>query len=82
MIAACDTFRSGAIEQLEVHCKNLGVELYSRGYGKHGKEDATSVAQQAIRKGKEEGYDVVLVDTSGRMQGNVKLMKELAVVSL
>ena len=78
MVAACDTFRSGAIEQLGVHCRNLGVELYQRGYGKQRNDDATMVATQAIRKASEEGHDVVLVDTSGRMQGNVKLMRELA----
>jgi len=78
LVAACDTFRSGAIEQLAQHCRNLNVELFHRGYGKSGKDDATSVAQQAIKKAADEGFDVVLVDTSGRMQGNVKLMKELA----
>eukprot|EP01126_Amoeba_proteus_P038366 TRINITY_DN3995_c0_g2_i3.p1 TRINITY_DN3995_c0_g2~~TRINITY_DN3995_c0_g2_i3.p1 ORF type:complete len:563 (+),score=140.56 TRINITY_DN3995_c0_g2_i3:66-1754(+) len=78
MIAACDTWRSGAIEQLGVHAQNLGVELYHQGYGKSGKDDATAVANKAIKKATDEKFDVVLVDTSGRMQGNVKLMKELS----
>lgn len=74
MIAACDTFRSGAVEQLEVHARNLGVEVFHRGYGK----DAAAVAKEAIAKAKNSGKDVVLVDTAGRMQDNEPLMKALA----
>jgi signal recognition particle receptor subunit alpha len=74
MIAACDTFRSGAVEQLEVHARNLGVEVFHRGYGK----DAAAVAKEAITKAKNSGKDVVLVDTAGRMQDNEPLMKALA----
>ena len=56
LIAACDTFRSGAVEQLRVHVRNLGalseetggVELYERGYGK----DAAGIAKDAIAYGK------------------------------
>lgn len=76
MIAACDTFRAGAVEQLRTHVKCLGrgVELFDRGYGK----DAAAVAADAIRKAKELKYDVVLVDTAGRMQDNEPLMRALA----
>lgn len=76
MIAACDTFRAGAVEQLRTHvrCLGKGVELFDRGYGK----DAAAVANDAIRKAKELGYDVVLVDTAGRMQDNEPLMRALA----
>ncbi|CDF36623.1 unnamed protein product [Chondrus crispus] len=76
MIAACDTFRAGAVEQLRTHvrCLGEGVELFDRGYGK----DAAAVANDAIRKAKELGYDVVLVDTAGRMQDNEPLMRALA----
>lgn len=95
LIAACDTFRSGAVEQLRVHVRNLGmlvekggvgeragVELYERGYGK----DAAGIAKDAIVFGecassapkhhsnmsaaKDNGFDVVLIDTAGRMQDN------------
>lgn len=76
MIAACDTFRAGAVEQLRTHvrCLGKGVELFDRGYGK----DAAAVASDAIRKAKELGFDVVLVDTAGRMQDNEPLMRALS----
>jgi signal recognition particle receptor subunit alpha len=76
MIAACDTFRAGAVEQLRTHVRCLGdnVELFDRGYGK----DAAAVAMDAIRKAKELHYDVVLVDTAGRMQHNEPLMRALS----
>ncbi|RSH86989.1 hypothetical protein EHS25_003477 [Saitozyma podzolica] len=84
LIAACDTFRSGAVEQLRVHVRNLGalgeemgtskVELYERGYGK----DAAGIAKDALAY--ENGFDVVLIDTAGRMQDNEPLMRALAKV--
>ena len=74
MIAACDSFRAGAVEQLKKHCTNLDVELYAQGYQK----DPVEIARAAIRKAREGGADVVLVDTAGRMQNNVSLMKQLA----
>lgn len=73
LLAACDTFRSGAVEQLSVHAKCLGVPIYSNGYSK----DPSSVAKAAIEQATEEGNDVVLVDTAGRMQNNLPLMKAL-----
>ncbi|KAI0306777.1 SRP54-type protein [Multifurca ochricompacta] len=87
LIAACDTFRSGAVEQLRVHVRNLSmlsvggagdsegrVELYERGYGK----DAAGIAKEAIAYGRDNGFDVVLIDTAGRMQDNEPLMRALA----
>ncbi|KAF8522130.1 signal recognition particle binding protein [Hysterangium stoloniferum] len=85
LIAACDTFRSGAVEQLRVHVRNLGmlsakegesamVELYERGYGK----DAAGIARDAISYARDAGFDVVLIDTAGRMQDNEPLMRALA----
>ncbi|KAI9297596.1 P-loop containing nucleoside triphosphate hydrolase protein [Neoconidiobolus thromboides FSU 785] len=81
LVAACDTFRSGAVEQLGVHVKNLlklnqngSVQLYERGYGK----DSASIAKDAIAFGASNGFDVVLIDTAGRMQNNESLMKALA----
>ena len=133
LIAACDTFRSGAVEQLRVHVRNLGklddelagtsaggekkVELFEKGYGK----DAAGIAKEALAYGalnfpcssrfvcderdlcarcggaasgprveltppfpppaaKQEGFDVVLIDTAGRMQDNEPLMRALAKV--
>jgi len=74
LIAACDTFRSGAVEQLRTHAKCLDVDLFERGYAK----DPAAVAGAAIAHGEEEGYDCVLVDTAGRMQNNEPLMRALA----
>ncbi|KAH9946210.1 signal recognition particle binding protein [Epithele typhae] len=87
LIAACDTFRSGAVEQLRVHVRNLGmlgvdgattskgrVELYERGYGK----DAAGIAKEAIAYARDNEFDVVLIDTAGRMQDNEPLMRALA----
>lgn len=74
MIAACDTFRSGAVEQLKTHCTRLGVSLYERGYEK----DPAKVAFEATKAAQKEGCDVVLVDTAGRMQDNEPLMRALS----
>lgn len=81
LIAGCDTFRSGAVEQLKVHQRNLNalsrdgrVDLFERGYGK----DAAGIAKEAITFAKSSGFDVVLIDTAGRMQDNEPLMRALA----
>jgi len=73
LLAACDTFRSGAVEQLSVHAKCLGLPIYSKGYSK----DPSFVAKSAIEQATKMGNDVVLVDTAGRMQNNAPLMKAL-----
>lgn len=64
MMAACDTFRAGAVEQLKTHCSRLQIPLFERGYEK----DPAKVAQEAIAHARRSGIDVVLVDTAGRMQ--------------
>jgi signal recognition particle receptor subunit alpha len=74
LIAACDTFRSGAVEQLKVHAQCLGVEVFDRKYGK----EPALVARDAIAHAKKNKIDVVLVDTAGRMQDNEPLMRILA----
>ncbi|ORX73896.1 P-loop containing nucleoside triphosphate hydrolase protein [Linderina pennispora] len=81
LIAACDTFRSGAVEQLRVHVRNLralstnqDVEIFERGYGK----DSAAIAKDAIAFGAANNFDVVLIDTAGRMQDNEPLMRALA----
>jgi len=82
LIAAADTFRSGAVEQLGVHVRNLKeltareggqVELYQKGYGK----DAATVARDAVSFASQEGYDVVLIDTAGRRHNDQRLMSSL-----
>lgn len=80
LIAAGDTFRAGAVEQLRTHTRHLNalhpqsVHLYEQGYGK----DAAGLAAAAIKIAAERDFDVVLVDTAGRMQDNEPLMRELA----
>lgn len=74
LIAACDTFRAGAVEQLELWCDKVGVEIVKA--EKTGM-DPSSVAYRALEKAKNENYDVLLVDTAGRMQNNINLMNEL-----
>lgn len=82
LIAAGDTFRSGAVEQLAVHVRNLKeltareggkVELYQKGYGK----DAATVAKDAVAFAAQEGFDVVLIDTAGRRHNDQRLMSSL-----
>ncbi len=74
MIAACDTFRSGAVEQLTAHAKCLGVPLFQRGYAK----DPSVVARDAMKEAASQGIDCVLIDTAGRMQNNEPLMRALS----
>jgi signal recognition particle receptor subunit alpha len=74
MVAACDTFRAGAVEQLRTHGRNLGLEIFDRGYGK----DPADIAKHALQYAAANHYDVVLVDTAGRMQDNEPLMRALA----
>ncbi len=73
VIAACDTFRAAAIQQLEVHSDKLNVKLIKQDYG----SDAAAVAFDAIEHAKSKNYDVVLIDTAGRSHSNVNLMDEL-----
>ncbi|PLB49388.1 signal sequence receptor alpha subunit [Aspergillus steynii IBT 23096] len=83
LIAACDTFRSGAVEQLRVHARNLkelssrenvgDLELYEKGYGK----DAANVAKDAVEYGAAQKFDVVLIDTAGRRHNDERLMSSL-----
>ena len=74
--AAGDTFRAGAIQQLEQHCENLGIRCISSQRG----GDSAAIARDAIASAKAKNIDVVLVDTAGRMQNKTNLMNELAKV--
>ncbi|KAJ5545523.1 hypothetical protein N7535_006091 [Penicillium sp. DV-2018c] len=83
LIAACDTFRSGAVEQLRVHADRLkelsvrenagDVEIYQKGYGK----DAANVAKDAVDYAAANQFDVVLIDTAGRRHNDQRLMSSL-----
>ncbi|KAI9809342.1 MAG: hypothetical protein M1825_002634 [Sarcosagium campestre] len=84
LLAACDTFRSGAVEQLRVHARNLSalasrepgpahVELFERGYGK----DAAAIARDAVAHAAANGFSIVLIDTAGRRHNDARLMSGL-----
>lgn len=73
LIAAADTFRAAAEEQLDIWSKRAGADIV-----RHDKADPASVVYEAIDKGKSQGYDVILVDTAGRLQNKFNLMEELS----
>lgn len=73
LMAAADTFRAGAIEQLVEWGKRVDVEVVR----KPEKSDPAAVVFEAVKKAKEEDYDLLLVDTAGRLQNKVNLMNEL-----
>lgn len=74
LLAAGDTFRAGAIAQLDVWAKRVGVDIVTKPDG----TDPSSVMFDAIKKAKAEGYDILLCDTAGRLQNKVNLMNELS----
>lgn len=73
VLAAGDTFRAGAIEQLEEHGKRIGVKVIKQQRG----ADSAAVIYDAIEHAKARGIDVVLADTAGRQATNVNLMEEI-----
>ena len=73
VLASGDTYRAGAIEQLEEHGRRLGVRVIRHKYG----SDAAAVGYDAIEHARAQDIDVVLIDTAGRMQTNRNLMDEL-----
>jgi len=73
VLASGDTYRAGAIEQLEEHARRLEVKVIKHKYG----SDAAAVGFDAVQHAKAKGIDVVLIDTAGRMQTNRNLMDEL-----
>lgn len=77
LIAAGDTFRAAAEEQLDIWSKRAGAEIVRR-----DKADPASVVFEAIEKAKSENFDVILVDTAGRLQNKYNLMEELQKIKL
>ncbi|MEK5215070.1 MULTISPECIES: signal recognition particle-docking protein FtsY [Psychrobacillus] len=73
MLAAGDTFRAGAIEQLQVWGDRVGVEVIKQSEG----SDPAAVMYDAVRAAKSRGVDVLICDTAGRLQNKVNLMNEL-----
>jgi fused signal recognition particle receptor len=73
LVAAGDTFRAAAIEQLQVWSKRVGAGFYAKPHG----SDPAAVAFEAVEHAMREGYDLVFVDTAGRLQTKHNLMEEL-----
>jgi len=73
VLAASDTFRAGALEQIQKHGNNLGLKVIKHSKG----SDPAAVAYDALEHAEARGKDVVLIDTAGRMQTNKNLMNEM-----
>jgi fused signal recognition particle receptor len=73
MLAAGDTFRAAAIEQLKIWGERTGAKVIAKGQG----SDAASLAFEAVTAAKGEGADVLIMDTAGRLQNRTELMAEL-----
>ncbi len=74
LVAACDTFRPAAIEQLKTLCGQIQVDCYSE----DGVKDPIQIAQHAIEKARRESYAVVVIDTAGRLAVDQALMDEIS----
>ncbi len=74
LVAACDTFRPAAIAQLQTLCSQIGVECYTE----EGVKDPISIAQNAIARARREEFQVVIVDTAGRLAVDDELMDEIS----
>lgn len=73
IVAACDTFRAAAVEQLTIWSERIGCDIVKAQQG----SDPASVAHDACEKAKARGFDVLIVDTAGRLHTQAHLMKEL-----
>ncbi len=74
LLAACDTFRPAAIDQLKVLGDGIGVPVFTI----EGEKDPITIAQKAIAKARSEGYSVVIIDTAGRLAVDQELMDEIS----
>ncbi len=73
LLAAADTFRAGAIEQLDIWSKKIGCDIIKP----NKSNDPASVVYDAIEKSKKNNYDILIIDTAGRLQNKINLMNEL-----
>lgn len=73
IVGAADTFRAAANEQLDIWAQRAGVEIIQQDKG----SDPSSVAFETVKKGVDEGFDIVIIDTAGRLHSKVNLMNEL-----
>jgi len=74
LLVACDVYRPAAIEQLKVVAQTVGVDVYTE----EGNKNVVEIAQNAIRKAKQESYNVVIVDTAGRLAVDEDMMNEIS----
>jgi len=74
LLVACDVYRPAAIKQLEVNGEKVGVEVFSMG----DKKNPVKIAEESIRYAQDKGFNVVLLDTAGRLQVDEEMMQELA----
>ena len=74
LLVACDVYRPAAIEQLKVVAQTVGVDVYTE----EGNRNVVEIAQNAIRKAKQESYNVVIVDTAGRLAVDEEMMDEIS----
>lgn len=74
LFVAGDTFRAGAVEQLKIWAERTNSDIV---FASNAKQDSPSIIYQGIKKGVEEKYDLVICDTSGRLQNKINLMNEL-----
>lgn len=77
LLAACDTFRPAAIDQLKVLAESIGVPVYAE----EGEKDPVKVAKDAVASAKAQGYSVVIIDTAGRLSVDEELMQEISTLS-
>jgi len=77
VVAAADTYRAGAIEQLKEHTKRLNLKLVAQNYG----SDPAAVAKDAVLYAKSHKIDCILIDTAGRMQTSKNLMDQIAKIT-
>jgi signal recognition particle subunit SRP54 len=73
LLVACDVYRPAAIEQLKVVASGVGVDVYTE----EGNKNVVEIAQHAIRKAKQEDYNLVIVDTAGRLAVDEEMMTEI-----
>jgi fused signal recognition particle receptor len=73
MLAACDTLRAAAVEQLQIWGSRVGAPVIARGQG----ADAAGLAYDAVMEARKAGADLLLIDTAGRLQNKANLMAEL-----
>ena len=74
LLVACDVYRPAAIEQLRVVAESVGVDVYTE----DGNKNVVEIAQHAIRKAKQEDYNLIIVDTAGRLAVDEEMMNEIS----